>query len=208
MGVSPRLRPYKRALDLAASVALVVPLTPLLLLISVLIKVSSPGPVIFRQERVGFQGRRFQCWKFRTMVCDGSRVLEEYLNRHPEHRVQWERDHKLQHDPRVTTIGRLLRKTSLDELPQLWNVLRGQMSLVGPRPILASEIPDFGHEFEAFCSVPPGITGLWQVSGRNQTTYAEHVELDCFYARHWSLSLDLHILMKTVKVVLLRQGAC
>jgi lipopolysaccharide/colanic/teichoic acid biosynthesis glycosyltransferase len=135
-------------------------------------------------------------------------VLEEYLAAHPACREEWERDHKLRFDPRVTAIGRLLRKTSLDELPQLWNVLRGQMSLVGPRPILASEIPDFGPEFEAFCSVLPGITGMWQVSGRNQTTYAEHVELDGFYARNWSLSLDLHILMLTFKVVLLRQGAC
>jgi Undecaprenyl-phosphate galactose phosphotransferase WbaP len=208
IGITPRLRPYKRAIDLTLAVLLSVPLVPLMLGIAALIKLSSPGPVIFKQERVGHQGRRFLCWKFRTMVCDGQRVLEEYLTAHPERRAEWDRDHKLQHDPRVTAIGRVLRKTSLDELPQLWNVLRGDMSLVGPRPILASEIPDFGANFEAFCSVLPGITGMWQVSGRNQTTYAEHVELDGFYARHWSLWLDLHILMMTFKVVLLRQGAC
>jgi Undecaprenyl-phosphate galactose phosphotransferase WbaP len=208
VGLSPRLRPFKRAIDLAIALALVVPLLPLIGIISVLIRLSSPGPVIFKQERVGHGGRRFLCWKFRTMVCDGQRVLEDYLNANPERRVEWDRDHKLQYDPRVTTIGRLLRKTSLDELPQLWNVLRGEMSLVGPRPILASEIPDFGDHFAAFCSVMPGITGLWQVSGRNDTTYAEHVELDGFYARHWSLWLDLHILMMTFRVVLLRKGAC
>lgn len=207
-GISPRLRPYKRAIDLTIALALIVPLLPLIGIIAALIRFSSPGPVIFKQERVGHRGSRFLCWKFRTMVCDGQRVLEDYLDANPERRVEWDRDHKLQHDPRVTAIGRLLRKTSLDELPQLWNVFRGEMSLVGPRPILANEIPDFGADFAAFCSVLPGITGLWQVSGRNETTYAEHVELDGFYARHWSLWLDLHILMMTFKVVLLRQGAC
>lgn len=207
VGVTPRLRWVKRAIDVTLTLLAVTLLSPLLLVIAALIKLSSSGPVVFRQERVGLHGRRFICWKFRTMVCDGERVLTEYLDAHPECREAWNRDHKLQHDPRVTTIGRLLRKTSLDELPQLWNVLRGEMSLVGPRPILASEIPDFGRSFKEFCSVSPGITGLWQVSGRNRTTYAEHVELDSFYARNWSLWLDLYILVLTVKVVLFRDGA-
>ncbi len=208
MGVPAQLRPLKRAIDLTLAFAICVPLAPLLVAIGTMIRLTSSGPAIFKQERVGHEGRRFLCWKFRTMASDGQRILEDYLNANPEFREEWERDHKLQYDPRVTTIGRLLRRTSLDELPQLWNVLRGEMSLVGPRPILASEIPDFGADFQAFCSVLPGITGLWQVSGRNHTTYAEHVELDVFYARHWSIWLDVHILMMTFKVVLLRQGAC
>ena len=197
----------KRAIDLSLTLVGGTLLLPLLLIIAALIKLSSPGPVIYRQRRVGYRGREFMVWKFRTMVCNGDQVLAEYLARDPEARDQWNRVHKLRHDPRVTSIGKLLRKTSLDELPQLWNVLRGEMSLVGPRPILPAEIPDFGSSFKAFCSVPPGITGLWQVSGRNHTTYSEHVELDRYYAENYSLWLDIYILILTVKVVLFRQGA-
>jgi len=197
----------KRAIDLSLTLVGGTLLLPLLLIIAALIKLSSPGPVIYQQRRVGYRGREFMVWKFRTMVCNGDQVLAEYLARDPEARDQWNRDHKLRHDPRVTSIGKLLRKTSLDELPQLWNVLRGEMSLVGPRPILPAEIPDFGSSFKAFCSVPPGITGLWQVSGRNHTTYSEHVELDRYYAENYSLWLDIYILILTIKVVLFRQGA-
>jgi Undecaprenyl-phosphate galactose phosphotransferase WbaP len=201
-------RMVKRTLDVVLTVVGGLLLLPLLLIIAAFIKWQSPGPVLFRQERVGLNGRRFLCWKFRTMIVNGDRALDEYLAACPKRREVWDRDHKLADDPRVTPIGRLLRKTSLDELPQLWNVLRGQMSLVGPRPILDSEIADFGSSFQDFCSVLPGMTGLWQVSGRNQTTYAEHIELDAFYARHWSLWLDLYILILTVRVVLFRHGAC
>ena len=197
----------KRSLDLLLGTILGLLLLPMMLVIGALIRLTSPGPAILRQERVGLHGRRFIVWKFRTMICDGDRVLNEYLDACPGRREVWNRDHKLPHDPRITPIGRLLRKTSLDELPQLYNVLRGEMSLVGPRPILASEIPDFGSSMEAFCSVLPGVTGLWQVSGRNQTTYAEHVEMDSYYARNWSLWLDLYILLLTVRVVLFREGA-
>lgn len=197
----------KRAFDVLAAGAIALVLLPLLVGLAAAIRLTSRGPAIYRQERVGKHGRRFTVWKFRTMVCDGDRVLQEYLDKHPEARIAWERDHKLEHDPRVTAVGRWLRKTSLDELPQLWNVLAGHMSLVGPRPILAREIADFGESFAAFASVPPGMTGLWQVSGRNRTTYAEHIELDRYYARHWSLWLDLYILALTVRVVLFRHGA-
>jgi Undecaprenyl-phosphate galactose phosphotransferase WbaP len=197
----------KRSIDLSLGSLLALVTLPLMLVIAALIRLTSPGPAILRQERVGLHGRRFIVWKFRTMICDGDRVLSEYLDACPGRREAWNRDHKLPYDPRITTIGRLLRKTSLDELPQLWNVLRGEMSLVGPRPILAAEIPDFGNSWEAFCSVLPGITGLWQVSGRNRTTYAEHVEMDRYYARNWSLGLDLYILFLTFKVVLFRDGA-
>jgi Undecaprenyl-phosphate galactose phosphotransferase WbaP len=198
----------KRAIDLLVALFIGPLVLPLIAAIAVLIKLGSPGPVIYRQERVGRHGRRFMVCKFRTMVCDGNSVLDAYLAANPKAREEWDRDHKLQHDPRVTRIGRFLRKSSLDELPQLWNVIRGEMSIVGPRPILASEIVDFGSSFEAFCGVLPGITGLWQVSGRNQTTYAEHVELDRYYARNWSLWLDLWILVLTTKVVMFRKGAC
>ena len=197
----------KRAIDLSLTLIGGTLLLPFLLIIAALIKLSSPGPVIFRQRRVGYRGNEFVCWKFRTMVCNGDQVLAEYLQRDPEARELWNRDHKLRHDPRVTGIGKLLRKTSLDELPQLWNVLLGEMSLVGPRPIVPAEIPDFGSSFKAFCSVLPGITGLWQVSGRNHTTYSEHVELDRYYAENYSLWLDIYILILTIKVVLFRQGA-
>jgi Undecaprenyl-phosphate galactose phosphotransferase WbaP len=197
----------KRAIDLSLTILGGALLLPFLLIIALLIKLSSPGPVIFRQRRVGYRGKEFVCWKFRTMVCNGDEVLADYLARDAEARELWNRDHKLRRDPRVTSIGKLLRKTSLDELPQLWNVIRGEMSLVGPRPIVPAEIPDFGSSFKAFCSVLPGITGLWQVSGRNHTTYSEHVELDKFYAENYSLWLDIYILILTIKVVLFRQGA-
>jgi lipopolysaccharide/colanic/teichoic acid biosynthesis glycosyltransferase len=133
--------------------------------------------------------------------------LKTYLEVHPELREEWERDHKLKDDPRVTWIGRLLRRTSLDELPQLWNILRGDMSLVGPRPIVQDEVAKYGERFALFCKVRPGLSGLWQVSGRNDTTYAERVALDCYYVRNWSVWLDLVILARTVRVVLLGKGA-
>ena len=141
------------------------------------------------------------------MVCDADAVLQTYLAANPQARAEWERDHKLKRDPRVTWIGRLLRQTSLDELPQLWNVLRGEMSLVGPRPIVDDEIRKYGDVFLEYTRVLPGITGLWQVSGRNNTTYDERVSLDAFYVGNWSVWLDLYILFRTIRVVLLREGA-
>jgi Undecaprenyl-phosphate galactose phosphotransferase WbaP len=207
LGPPPVLQVFKRTIDLALTIVGGLLLLPLMLVIAGLIRIGSPGPAVYRQERIGRRGRRIVVWKFRTMICDGDRMLADYLSACPERLEQWNRDHKLADDPRITPIGRWLRKTSLDELPQLWNVLRGEMSLVGPRPILASEIADFGSSFESFCSVLPGMTGLWQVSGRNQTTYAEHIELDDYYARHWSLWLDIYILVLTIKVVLFRDGA-
>jgi Undecaprenyl-phosphate galactose phosphotransferase WbaP len=197
----------KRAIDIVLAIAAGLLLTPLLLLLAIFVRLSSPGPVFYRQERIGRRGERFAMWKFRTMTANADRVLQSYLDANPQLREEWNRDHKLQNDPRVTRIGRWMRKTSLDELPQLWNVLRGDMSLVGPRPIVAAEIDKYGARFEDLCSVPPGVTGLWQVSGRNDTTYAERIELDSYYARHWSVWLDLYILIVTVKVVLFRQGA-
>ena len=141
------------------------------------------------------------------MVVDADRVLQSYLASNPVYRAEWEQDHKLRNDPRITRVGRFIRKTSLDELPQLWNVVRGEMSLVGPRPIVEAEISKYSDRFVLYAKVTPGITGMWQVSGRNDTTYGERVELDAFYARNWSPWLDLYILACTIKVVLLGSGA-
>jgi Undecaprenyl-phosphate galactose phosphotransferase WbaP len=198
---------WKRAVDMVGAGTALAIAAPIMLLVMLLIKIQSPGPALYRQERIGRHRRRFKVWKFRTMVCDADRILQECLAKSPELREEWNREHKLKNDPRITPIGHWLRKTSVDELPQLWNVLCGQMSLVGPRPIVAAEIVKYADKFGPYCKVLPGITGLWQVSGRNDTSYAERVDLDCHYARHSSLRLDVAILFKTVHVVLLRRGA-
>ncbi len=203
----PSARITKRLIDvLITSVALIC-LFPLFLLISLLIKCSSRGPVYYSHERIGLEGRRIHAWKFRSMVENADQILEEFFQRHPELQLEWQRDHKLKNDPRITTIGRILRKTSLDELPQLWNVFVGEMSLVGPRPIVQSEIEKYGATFTEYLRVTPGITGLWQISGRNNTSYAERLQLDSHYVRNWSPWFDLYILLRTVKTVLFCEGA-
>ncbi len=146
-------------------------------------------------------------WKFRTMCINSGEVLQRYLQAHPEARAEWRATHKLKSDPRVTQVGRFLRKTSLDELPQLWNVLNGTMSLVGPRPIVAAEVEKYGEQFCDYCAVKPGITGLWQVSGRSELSYARRVELDRHYAQNWSLGADARILLRTWSSVVNREGA-
>ena len=175
--------------------------------LALMVRWSSPGPVFYGQRRIGRGGREFTAWKFRSMVADADAQLASYLERHPELRAEWERAHKLKDDPRVTWIGRWLRRTSLDELPQLWNILSGEMSLVGPRPIVEDEVAKYGARFGLYQKVRPGLSGLWQVSGRNDTTYAERVALDCYYVRNWSPWLDLVILARTVRVVVLGKGA-
>lgn len=197
----------KRAVDCAATVILLVALAPLFALAALAIKASSQGPVFFGHLRHGRDGKVFRALKFRTMVKDADRVLTEYLSAHPEYAPEWERNHKLKHDPRITKVGRWLRRSSLDELPQLINILRGQMSLVGPRPIVKQEIPKYGRGYELYMQVLPGLTGLWQVSGRNDTTYEERVAFDEHYVHNWSLWLDLYILARTVKVVITAEGA-
>lgn len=206
-GITPPLRVVKRTIDVTFTIVAGPLLLPLMIVIATLIKLSSPGPALYQHERIGRNNRRFKAWKFRTMVCDADHVLSACLAACPQRREEWNRDHKLRDDPRVTAIGRWLRKTSLDELPQLLNVLWGEMSLVGPRPIVDAEVEKYGDRFGLYCNVSPGVTGLWQISGRNDTTYAERVELDSHYARHWSVWLDLYILVLTLKVVLFRQGA-
>ncbi len=205
LGSGSRL--FKRAFDLIL-VALIGPLALVPgLLIALAIVIDSRGPVFFAHRRVGRARRTFRLWKFRSMVGDADALLERYLRQHPERASEWERTHKLKDDPRVTRVGRFLRKTSLDELPQLWNVLRGDMSMVGPRPIVAAEVAKYGPAFGLYSQVLPGLTGLWQVSGRNDTQYSRRVELDCHYIRNWSASRDLGILLKTAGVIARGRGA-
>ncbi|MGA3025706.1 MAG: undecaprenyl-phosphate galactose phosphotransferase WbaP [Bryobacteraceae bacterium] len=197
----------KRLVDVLFCLVGAVLAVPLCLAIAVLIRLDSRGPALYGQRRIGYKGRPFTAWKFRSMVRDADAVLEDCLHRNPKLRREWEREHKLKNDPRVTRIGRFLRKTSLDELPQLWNVLMGDMSLVGPRPIVDKEVVRYGRSFNLYTSVKGGITGLWQVSGRSDTSYEERVHLDTFYIRNWSLWLDYCILFRTIAVVLFRKGA-
>jgi Undecaprenyl-phosphate galactose phosphotransferase WbaP len=203
----PLPRVTKRLMDFFAALVVGILLLPLLFYIAVAVKLSSRGRVIYGHERIGRGGRRFRAWKFRTMFENAGDVLEYYLEQHPELREEWEQDQKLRYDPRVTRIGRFIRKTSLDELPQLWNVILGEMSLVGPRPIVTNEVPKYGPYYELYTIVKPGITGLWQVSGRNNTTYDERVQLDAYYVRNWSPWLDVYLLLKTVRIVLFAKGA-
>lgn len=197
----------KRLLDFMLSVAAILALSPVLLFLAVAVRLSSRGPVIYRQPRYGRDGRIFNALKFRSMVPNADRILNDYLEKHPAHRFEWQRDHKLKKDPRVTAIGRVLRRLSLDELPQLFNVLMGQMSLVGPRPIVKAEIPKYGRRYGLYSRVRPGITGLWQVSGRNNTTYDERTTLDEYYVHNWSVWLDIYLLLRTVKTVVRQEGA-
>ncbi len=182
-------------------------LAPLMLIVALAVYMQDGGPVIFAHRRVGRDGKTFRCLKFRSMAIDAERRLAEVLAQDPDARAEWDRDHKLRNDPRVTKLGDFLRRTSLDELPQLFNVLIGEMSLVGPRPIVDAEIGKYGRHFKHYCAVKPGITGLWQVSGRNDTTYQARVAMDCLYARSRSVGLDLAVLVKTVPAVLLRRGS-
>lgn len=198
----------KRSLDLCVAGAAGVIASPVFIMLYLATKLSSPGPVFYGQRRIGRNGQYFTAWKFRSMVTNADAVLEQHLSRDPELRKEWELTQKLTNDPRVLPVGKLLRKTSLDELPQLWNVIRGEMSLVGPRPIVDAEVPRYGNIFAYYKMVRPGVTGMWQISGRSNTTYAERVRYDEYFVRNWSIWLDLYILFRTVKTVLLREGAC
>jgi len=195
-----------RMIDVVVALAAIVLLLPLLLIIVVALKLTSPGPVLFAHRRVGAGGRIFPCYKFRSMVVNSADVLEQHLARDADARAEWARDQKLRRDPRVTAIGRILRRTSLDEVPQIFNVLRGEMSLVGPRPIVEGEMVRYRQYIFDYMSVKPGITGLWQISGRNNTTYRRRVALDTAYARNRSLGLDLAIMARTVPAVVFGSG--
>lgn len=203
----------KRILDVAITLAVFVFASPVLIGIAIAIRLSSPGPIFYSQKRIGLGGKTFAAWKFRSMVPDADRVLQQHLDSDPELRKEWEQTHKLKNDPRITWIGRLIRSTSLDELPQLWNILYGEMSWVGPRPIVnsptydATYVNDYPNEYAAYISMRPGLTGLWQVTCRNSGVYELRIYWDMYYIRNWSLWLDLYIMLRTVRTVLLREGA-
>ncbi|MBD2462790.1 undecaprenyl-phosphate galactose phosphotransferase WbaP [Oscillatoria sp. FACHB-1407] len=201
----PRLAKF--LIDLITTLIGGVLMLPLIIIIAILIRLDSPGPIFYGQIRIGQNGKPFKAWKFRSMVQYADKVLYNYLEDHPELKESWEQDQKLRDDPRVTRIGRFLRRTSLDELPQLWNILRGEMSLVGPRPIVDEEIWRYGEQFNLYTKVTPGLTGLWQVSGRNNLPYEERVGLDAYYVQNWSVWLDMYILARTVWVVMSGEGA-
>ena len=202
----PGPRFIKRLFDIIVSLLLLIFLSPLFAFLSWKIR-SSGGGAIFGHLRIGQHEKQFHCLKFRTMVENADEVLAQVLERDPDARTEWEQDFKLKNDPRITPIGQFLRETSLDELPQLWNVLKGDMSLVGPRPIIQEELKRYGNQAGYYLEARPGITGLWQISGRNDTGYEDRVALDCWYVRNWSLWYDLVVLFKTVRVVLKKEGA-
>lgn len=205
--LDPRARRIKRTMDLTATIIGGLLISPFFLLLALLVLLQSGRPVFYKDLRMGRGGRLFSCIKFRTMASDAEDALQKLLDEDSRVREEYLKYHKLRDDPRVTRIGRFLRKTSLDELPQIWNVLRGEMSLVGPRPYLPRESEDIGNRLPEIGRVYPGITGLWQVRGRNLSSFSERVQMDAYYVRNWSVWLDLIILFRTVLSVLLRRGA-
>jgi exopolysaccharide production protein ExoY len=196
----------KRAFDWVFAALALALVSPLFACAALMVKFTSPGPVLFRQQRIGYDGRRFLCYKFRTMVVDADVQLQRLLNEDALARAQWEACQKLKYDPRVTHVGQVLRLSSIDELPQLINVLRGDMSLVGPRPIVEREISRYREKFIDYRQARPGITGIWQVSGRNDISFDERTELDRSYVRNWSFLEDVMIILKTIPAVLLSKG--
>lgn len=197
----------KRIFDIVCTVIGILCLMPVFLIIAIWIYRDSPGPVIFKHRRVGKKGKSFSCYKFRSMCVDADEKLQRVLAADPKARAEWESEFKLKDDPRITRSGAFLRKTSLDELPQLFNVLKGDMSLVGPRPIIREEIPRYGKHIDDFYMVRPGITGMWQTSGRNDVTYDERVQMDTWYVRNWNVWFDMVLLWRTIKVVICKKGA-
>lgn len=200
-------RAVKRTVDIVCSFFGIIVLAPILLLIALWIRLDSHGSIIYSGKRLGQNGRPFKCYKFRSMYTNGDEILANYFQKHPEMKEEWEVYHKLDDDPRVTKAGAFLRKTSLDELPQIFNVLFGDMSLVGPRPYLLSEREDMDGAAGIILMTPPGITGLWQVSGRSEITFDERIQMETWYVRNWNIWIDIMLLFKTFKVVLARKGA-
>jgi Undecaprenyl-phosphate galactose phosphotransferase WbaP len=205
--LNPWTQHLKRAIDILGVIAGSILVIPLVLVIALLIKLDSKGTVFFAQDRMGKNGRRFLALKFRSMYVDAEERLAQLLQNNPQFRAEYEVYHKLRNDPRVTRIGQLLRKSSLDELPQLWNVLRGEMSLVGPRAYMTRELPQMNNADKIILRVLPGITGFWQVSGRNRLSFQQRLDLDIYYVRNWSVWFDIYILAKTITVVLFEKDA-
>ena len=197
---------WDRVVHVACAVLALTTLLPLMVMLTLIIWATQGGPIFFGHTRVGRMGESFRCWKFRSMVVDADQVLRAYLAANPEALAEWRLDHKLRKDPRITPIGRFLRASSLDELPQLWNVIVGEMNLVGPRPIVFSEVDRYKADFSYYCQCRPGITGLWQISGRNDVAYDQRVALDVRYAKIRSLWLDGKIILATIPAVIRRKG--
>ncbi|MFO1463704.1 MAG: sugar transferase [bacterium] len=198
---------FKKVFDLGLAVVLLPFVVPILLFLMLIVKLDSKGPAIFKSERIGKKGKRFTCLKLRTMCLNANKKLEAILNTNEELKNEYEKYHKLKNDPRITRVGKFLRSFSLDELPQIFNVLRGEMSFVGPRPAVEEEIPKYGVMFKEYKSMVPGITGMWQVNGRNNTSFDERVRLDVAYQKNLNFLFDLKILFKTLPVALKRDGA-
>jgi exopolysaccharide production protein ExoY len=198
----------KRTVDIVLALSGIILLAPLLIICFTVTALTSPGPALFRHRRVGFNGKHFHCFKFRTMVTDAPERLRKLLESDPSAAAEWATNRKLRNDPRITAIGGILRKSSLDELPQLFNVLKGDMSIVGPRPVTDDELERYASSVNAYLSCRPGITGLWQVSGRSTTTYNKRVACDTFYARNWSMALDVKIIAVTIPALLVSDNAC
>lgn len=205
---SPVGGPVKRYFDVAIAVIALILLAPLLICVIILLGMASRGPVFYRHSRIGFGGREFGCLKFRTMRAYSEEEFKAYLQENCEARKEWDETRKLKRDPRVTAVGAFLRKTSLDELPQLINVIRGEMSLVGPRPVTRQELEHYGSQLGYYLRTRPGLTGAWQISGRSNTSFQERVVLDTQYVRDWSFKADLKIIILTVPCVLAARGSC
>ena len=197
----------KRAFDIAFAASFLVVALPALVLLAIILQIDSPGPLLFIQQRVGKGGKMFGCIKFRTMHENAEELLADILARCPDARREWESHHKLRDDCRISRFGKIVRKLSLDELPQLFNILRGEMSVVGPRPIVSAEIEKYGQFFADYTAVKPGLTGLWQVSGRNDVSYDERVQLDVKYRERASMLFDLNIVLRTVPAVVASRGS-
>lgn len=197
----------KSIFDFVLTAAGIVIISPLLAYTAYRIHKDSPGEIVYNGERLGRDGKRFKCYKFRSMYTNGDEILKKYFEEHPEKKAEWEKYHKLDEDPRVTRTGRFIRKTSIDELPQLLNVLKGEMSLVGPRPYLPWEKKEMGEAYREIIKVKPGITGYWQVHGRSNVGFESRLLMDCWYVKNRSFWLDIMLLWKTVGVVLMKKGA-
>jgi len=200
-------RAIKRIMDLSVVTIGGILLLPFLMIVALLIKITSAGPVLYKQKRLGKNGVYFYAYKFRSMAADAEEKLQKVLDEEPEKKLEWEKTHKLQDDPRITKLGRFLRRTSIDEIPQFLNILKGDMSLVGPRPIVDAEIEKYGEDYQRVFSIKPGLTGMWQVSGRSDSNYLDRVAYDIYYLQSWSVWLDLWVIFKTFGAVLIRKGA-
>jgi lipopolysaccharide/colanic/teichoic acid biosynthesis glycosyltransferase len=196
-----------RLMDISFSILGLLFLLPALFVVALLVKSYDNGPILYKQTRIGLNGKTFGCYKFRSMRTDSAERLAQILATSPEAKAEWDRDHKFKNDPRITPIGRFIRKTSLDEFPQLWNVIKGEMSLIGPRPIVACEVKKYAKSFRYYTSTKPGISGMWQVSGRNETTYSRRVALDRLYAKKYGVLIYLYILVATIPAVLFQKGS-